>query len=207
MWEEIGDGVRPAKHRCKCYCFSWDRCYSYSYSYSTIGATPTPTPWTNKEGIQRTETRMYTFRDGRRVVIFNTHTILLTKSIASIENWKSNNKKRIDTRIRKTVTMMGWRDCCVVSCRQPWACIHSDGCPTVFNIHTILLATVHTRVGLVWFILIRFGSVRFDLFRLIIVATTVTVQQQHTHRFIHQVMQSNQSMINVLLLFYIDVVS
>ena len=174
MWEEIGDGVRPAKHRCKCYCFYL---YSYYYSYSTFDVTR------NRTHTPRSELLVIVLHDRRRhptdadtmikylydtfrwSVIFNTHTILLTKSISSIENWKSNNTKKSDMRTRKTVTMMGWRDCRVVSCRKPWKYIHFDGYPTVFNIHTILLATVHTQVGLVWFSLIWFASIRFGSVR------------------------------------------
>ena len=86
-------------------------------AFSGIDVTPTPTP-TNEEavngrrqiheaGIQRTETKQYIYiRFDGRPVIFNTHTILLTKSISSLSNLKSNNYKKSDTRIkkRKTVT-------------------------------------------------------------------------------------------------------
>ena len=75
--------------RCKCYCFSWDRCYSYCYSHK-------------RRSIQRTETQRYVCIcfDGQ-LIVFNTHTILLTKSISSLSYLKSNNYKKSGTLIRK----------------------------------------------------------------------------------------------------------
>ena len=91
MLAEIRDGVRPAEQRCKCYCF---------YSYSTVDATPTHSPWTKKwrHSMDRDVYNTCVFLSmgfPGVLVIFNTHTILLTKPISSIFNWKSNIYKRV----------------------------------------------------------------------------------------------------------------
>ena len=108
MWEIIRDGVRPAKRRCKCYCFWWDR------FYSTIDVTPNPTPIPTPQSIllvlllhdrrRHPTDAVKGLRFNGHHIIFNTHTILLTKSISSLSNLKSNNYKKKDTRIRKKKT-------------------------------------------------------------------------------------------------------
>ena len=55
-----------------------------------------------QRSIQRTETQQYVFiRFNGRPVTFNTYAVLLTKSISSLFNLKSNNYTKSDRRIRK----------------------------------------------------------------------------------------------------------
>ena len=129
-----------------------DRCHRYSYSYSYSS---------NKQRHSTdgdTTISMYTFR-WASPAIFNTHTILLTKSISSLSNWKSNSYEKKDGQIRtwkiKTITMMMMtqqrrqrrlRQRLQYSIHTCWS-------------YTILLTTVHTHKS-VWFDLIWFDSIR-----------------------------------------------
>ena len=80
-----------------------------------------------QRSIQRMEMctiSMYICFDGRpgRPVIFNTHTILLTKSISSLSHLKSNNYKKSEIIIQKTTkTMMMMKiTATIAATTAPW---------------------------------------------------------------------------------------